>query len=256
MRLMKLQLRQLLALSLAAFFAACAGQTYRVNAGPMFLRGRGEAALQNAGGSLVLADNQNSLSGLGLDDTETAPYLRAETNIDRHRIRVHGFGIDAEGSGTLTGDYGGLVAGSPVKTSMEMIGIAGNYGYQILRDEHYRVAVGGALGFYSLDIAARSSAGREEVDTDVIMPMPFLEVEGFFGPLTIGANAAIMAADVRDASGRYWDLEAYARFQADRFDITAGYRYLLLDAYGRATSRDFDADVDLQGIFITAGVTF
>ena len=36
----------------------------------------------------------------------------------------------------------------------------------------------------------------------------------------------------------------------------AGYRYILLDAYGVATARDFDADVDVQGIFITAGIKF
>ena len=34
------------------------------------------------------------------------------------------------------------------------------------------------------------------------------------------------------------------------------YRYVVLDAYGRATSRDFDADVDVEGLFFGAGIRF
>jgi hypothetical protein len=75
--------------------------------------------------------------------------------------------------------------------------------------------------------------------------------------LTIGANGALMAADLGDASGRYLDVEGYARWQVSKdFDVFGGYRYFVLDAYGEATSRDFDADVDVHGWFCGAGVKF
>jgi hypothetical protein len=251
-------MKKLLLVSLLVPLAACAGTNYRGSVGPLFAVTNGEVALQNAGGTLALFDNQNDVdSELGLGDTEVAPYIRLQSDKERHRVRLHGFGFDANGGGTLAGDYGGIPAGSQVTTSTEFFAIAANYGYEIARSEHYRFAVGGQAGFYKLDIAARSTIGRESVSTDVLVPMPFAEFELLLGSVTIGANAAIMAADIRDASGRYWDMEGHVRWQATKeFDVMAGYRYILLDAYGTATSRDFDADVDVQGVFITAGIKF
>ncbi len=239
-------------------FVACAGQTYRVDVGPLFAHATGDLALQNANGTLQLGQNQNDIDdNLGLGATEPSPYVRVQMDKERHRVRLHGFGLMGDGNGTLAGDYGGIVAGAQVSTSMELFAIAANYGYQIARGENYRIAIGGQAGFYSLDVAARSAVGREEVTTSVVVPMPFAEIEGLFGSVTIGANGAVMSADLGDASGRYLDLEGYVRWQATKeFDFMAGYRYLVLDGYGTASSRDFDADVDIQGVFVTAGIKF
>lgn len=253
------QLTSLFVLALAVF-PACRGQgqTYRAAVGPMFARTTGDIALQNAAGTLELGQEQNDVdSDLGLGDTEAVPYVRLQTDVSRHRVRLHGFGVDAEGNGTLAGDYGGIPAGAPVRTSMQFFAINANYGYELLRDRHYRLAVGGQAAFYSLDVAARSSPGREEVETSVLVPMPFVEGELFFEQFTLGANFGVMGADLGDASGRYLDTEAYVQWQVNKdFDLLVGYRYLVLDGYGRASDRDFDADLDLQGVFFTAGVRF
>ncbi len=248
----------LLLVSTLCLFAACKGNAYRLNAGPMFAVANGEIALQNAAGTLSLGDNQNDIdSELGAGDTQAAPYARLEASNGKHRFRLHGFGMDANSSGQLLGDFGNIAAGSQVTTSVEFYAIAANWGLEVLRGDNFRVAVGAQAGYYSLDVAARSNTGREEIVTDVVVPMPFVEVEGLFGPLTIGANAGIMGADLGDGSGRYWDMEGYLRLQATKnFDLMAGYRYVLLDAYGTATTRDFDADIDVQGLFLTAGIKF
>jgi hypothetical protein len=87
--------------------------------------------------------------------------------------------------------------------------------------------------------------------------MPFGEAECYLGPFTLGGNASVMSADLGDANGRYLDVEAIARWQAsDDLEILAGYRYLVIDGFGRATDRDFDADIDLHGWFIGGGVRF
>jgi hypothetical protein len=247
----------LLAVPVAAF-ASCAGQTYRVDVGAMFAKASGDIALQNAAGSNVLHNHQNDLDrNMGLGDTEPSPYLRVQMDQELHRVRLHGFGVDSGGSGTLAGDYGNLLGGSQVTTSMDFFAVGVTYAYQLLREEHYRVAVGAAFNFYALDVAARSSAGRESVKTNVVVPMPYAEVEGFLGPVTAGANAGLMSADLGDANGRYLDIEAYVRWQAtEQFDAMIGYRYVVLDGYGRASSRDFDADIDVQGFFVSGGVRF
>jgi hypothetical protein len=245
-------------LSLFAAIGACKGTAYKVDAGVLFAVPDGEVALQNSTGSLALGNEQNSIdNNLGLGDTQPSPYLRLQSDYEDHRVRLHGLIVDSDSTGTLAGDYGNILAGTAVNTDMDFFAIVANYGYALLRGEHYRFAIGGQAGLYSLDIAARSTIGREQVNTDVLLPMPFVELEGMVGPLTVGVNAAIMALDFRDASGRYFDLEGYARLQATKhLDVMAGYRYVLLDAYGKATARDFDADVDIQGLFVTVGVTF
>ena len=87
--------------------------------------------------------------------------------------------------------------------------------------------------------------------------MPYADLEFLWGTLSIGANAGFMSIDVRDGNGQYWDLEGYLRWQATRkLDLMAGYRYIVLDTFGTAGARDFDSDVDLQGLFFTAGVKF
>jgi hypothetical protein len=55
-------------------------------------------------------------------------------------------------------------------------------------------------------------------------------------------------------------MEGYVKWEGtvDRadIDVMVGYRYILLDAYGNASGRDFDADINIQGIFISAGIRF
>jgi hypothetical protein len=259
---------QILLLSCSVLMlAACAGPTYRVDAGAMFVVANGDIALQNAAGSLDLGSNQNNLDdNMGLGETEVSPYVRVQMDSDKHRVRVHGFGMDAEGSGTLagttpgTGNFGDIPAGTPVTTEMQFLAINANYAYELFRNKDVRIAGGLQLAYYSLDIAARSTTGREEVQTDALVPYPFLEVEGFRGDFSAGANASIMALNVGDGSGRYMDAEAYVRWEGtiDRanLDVMVGYRYILLDAYGNASGRDFDADVDFNGFFLSAGIRF
>jgi hypothetical protein len=194
---------------------------------------------------------------MGLGNTETSPYVRVQMDKDRSRFRVHGFGIDANGSGTLTKDFGGLVAGSQVTTSMEFLAIAANWGYQLFAGEHYRLAAGAQAGFYSLDLSARSAIGNEQVQTEVLVPMPFVEAEGLFGAFTIGGNFGFMSADLGDGSGIYIDTEAYVRWTGPKgFDLFGGYRYLSIDAAGTAQGRAFDSDIDVQGFFFGAGLRF
>lgn len=252
------KLQNLLLLTLSLPFAACVNQGLRVDAGAISVRTRGHVSLQNAGGSLDLGSNQNTLQGaMDLGDREASPFLRAQWDRDRHRVRLAGFHEKTDGTGVLEGDFGGLVTGSTVQTEENLWVVNAQYAYQLLRDDHWRVAAGGQIGYYSLDINARSSLGFEQVNTDIFLPMPFLEIESLLGPLNVGANLSWMSADVRDASGRYWDLEAYGKYQlGDKFDVIAGYRYVFLNAHGEATGRDFRSDLDIQGWFLGAGVKF
>lgn len=238
--------------------AACAPSEFRADVGAMFIEGDGEVALQNAGGSLVLGNEQSRLDeDLGLGDVEASPYLRLQWEHGLHRVRAHGFGVSASGSGRLAGDFGGIPDMSLVSTSMDFIAAGVTYSVAAFRGDDYRVGLGGELGYSFLEVATRSGTGREEVETSVLVPMPFAEAEYRLGPVILSANAGLMSADLGDANGRYVDAEGSVRWQInDDVGLLGGYRYLVLDAYGRASSRDFDADVEFQGWFFGGGVRF
>ncbi|HEB52186.1 MAG TPA: hypothetical protein ENI87_02905 [bacterium] len=236
-------------------FMACVGQTYHVEVGPTFARARGVVALANSSGFLPVANSLEDDMGLG--ESEAAPRIAASTRFGDHHVRLSGFYIDTEGSGALNQDYGNILAGTQVQNTLDFFAIAGSYSYELEREENYRLAVGAKLAYYSLDVTARSPGGREQVETDALVPMPYIEGEYYWEDLTIGANFGVMSADLGDATGRYWDGEAFARYAIDdRYDVRVGYRYLLLDGYGRASSRDFDADLTVQGVYLSAGVRF
>jgi len=238
--------------------SACTPDLYRVDVGAMFVQGDGAIALQNGSGSLVLHDNQHDLSdNLGLGDTEAAPYLRFEFERELHRVRAHGFGFGSSGSGTLASNFGDIPSGSLVDSSMDFFGISATYAYEVLGDENYRVGVGGMLGYYGLDIEARTGALFESVDTDLLVPMPYAEAEYDFGQVVVGANLGFMGADIRDANGRWVDFEAMIRWEpTGKMELLAGYRMIILDAYGQATQRDFDSDLEFEGFVLGGGVRF
>ena len=77
--------------SVLVLLASCAPDTYRVDAGAMFVQYHGSIALQDAGGSLALHEERNSLENqMGLGSAEGSPYLRLQWDHEAHRVRRGG----------------------------------------------------------------------------------------------------------------------------------------------------------------------
>lgn len=246
-------------LLLASLLASCAPQVFRADAGVMFLQSRGDVALQNSGGSLSLGGSRNELpDALDLGDAQPSPFVRLIADWDEHhrvKLGLTGFGEDT--TGTLQSDFGNIPAGSAVSTSMDYFAGTLAWSYDLVPGETFRVAPGVQAGFYSMNVAARSGAFREKVTTDVIVPEVYLDGEANLGPVALFANLGVMSADLGDADGRYVDAEAGVALRPVRqFEFIAGWRHIVMDAIGRASSRDFDSDVYVTGWFIGGGVRF
>jgi len=249
---MKLQSPLLCAASLA--FVACAGQEYSVHIGPTFARVDGDIALANSAGVIPPANDLNNSLGFG---GPKSALVQGQMDADRHRVRLSVMNIDTSGQSVLDNDYGDILAGTAVTGQLDFTAIVGNYSYEVVREQSYRFGLGAQLGYYTLDVNVRSANGREDLATNGLMPMPYFEAEYFCGDFTFGAAGGIFAGHFGDSDGLYWDLESYGIWHFDRdFDMRAGYRYLVLDGDGRATSRDFDAAVDVQGFYVTFGYLF
>lgn len=242
-------------------FAACAPQTFRVDAGVMLSNHNGDVALQNAGGTLELSEERNNLDSLGVGSTRESPYVRLQWDQgdhDEHRIHASLFGFQEKGHGTLGSNFGGLPPGTVVDSKMDFLAGTVGYSYGLLKTIDFRLGVGGQMGVYLQNIEVSNGASHEKVETEVLVPEPCIDGEFYLGDsLSFGGDLGIMYADLRDATGRYLDAEAWGRWQINKdFDLILGYRYLVLDAKGQATDRDFDADVDVRGVFLGGGLKF
>ncbi|GAB4140248.1 MAG: hypothetical protein Fur0037_06680 [Planctomycetota bacterium] len=243
-----------------ALLAGCAPDVFRADAGVAFPRLTGGASLQNSAGNASLSDVKNNIRGsLDVGQLQPQPYLRLESDWGPHRVRVHGFGYDESGSSLLDRDFGDLVSGTAVDSSLEYLNVVGSWSYDLMPTKTLRLGPGVQLGLYSLDMTARSSfpSGFEKVMTDVVMPQLFLDGGVDLGIVSADANIGFMSAHLGDAAGRYVDAELMLRARpAEQFEVFAGYRLTVLDVLGVASGRDFDADLTVSGVVLGGGVRF
>ncbi|MFN6145251.1 MAG: hypothetical protein ACK5AL_02705 [Planctomycetota bacterium] len=240
-----------------ALLAGCANSVYRLDAGVMISRANGDIALQGTGPTFDSGPKNDVDSALGLGGSTPSAFGRLQADADDNRFRIEGYALNTDGQGRLEADYGDILAGTNVDASLSFFTLGANWNHAIFRGENWRVGAGLQASFISLDLAARAAGRREETVTQSFVPMPLVDGELRFGNVSVGATFAGMYADVGDATGRFLDGELYARWLlSSEFQIFGGYRYILLDAAGKASDRKFDADVAIDGLFFGCGICF
>lgn len=239
------------------FLAGCASAVYRLEAGPIVARAHGDIAVQGSSGGFNSGSKNDVDSDLDLGDASASAFGRLQADAEKDRFRIQGFALHEGGDGTLAYAHGDIPAGAAVSTALSFTTIAANWNHLLLRTENVRLGAGAQAGYYAFDFTVRDGSDREETTAQALVPMPFVEGELRFGNLAFGANFAGMYADVGDARGRFFDTEAFARWTVStEFQVFGGYRYVLFDADGKATDRQFDADVAIDGVFLGVGVRF
>lgn len=248
-----------LALCATTFLAGCM-PTARAYVGAAFTRAKGDAALQNAGGTLNLDATQADLGDtFGADETQTTPYVRAELEWGPQRLRLSGFRHESSGSGTLTADYGDIASGTNVAADFEMWNFTGAWTWDFLPTDMFRLGLGAQVGYSSIDLTVSQVGGPafERVRTDNYVPMPVIDAEVDLGVVAVGGSLGGFEVDLGDADGRYWDGELFVRAcPGSMVEFIGGYRYLSFDNDGRADSRDFNAEIEVTGWFIGGGIKF
>lgn len=231
----------------------------RAYVGASFMKAKGDAALQNGGGSLNLGQDRNELGTLGVDETSGSAYVRAEADWGPHRVRVSGFGSTPSGQGTLSDAFGDLAAGTNVQSQLDYVNVSSAYTWDLVPTDLVRVGVGLELGYHSFDLLVqdRASIAFERLQADLWLPMPCIDAEVDLGPVSLCANLGAFQADLGDADGQYFDAEAFVRWEPWMgIEFLGGWRSLSVDAGGDAGNRAFDADFDIEGWFVGGGVAF
>lgn len=249
-------------LLVASGFASsgCVPTTVRGHVGASFLAVQGQAGLSDSSGMLSPGAVKNDFEdSLDVADRNATPYARLEGDWGAQRVTFSGFYYDENGQSTLANDFGDIPAGTTVTSSMEFWNVKGAWSYDLLPLDALRLAPGVQLGYSSMDIdvVAQPSTAFESLRVQGVVPMVFVQGEVDLGTVSGVVDLGWMNADIEDADGTYWDLEALVRFvPVDPLELIAGYRFMQLDLDGTADGREFDTDMQISGLFFGGGVRF
>jgi hypothetical protein len=231
----------------------------RAYVGASFMRVEGDMALQNAGGTLNLGQDVNTIEDLGAEETSGSAYLRAEADWGPHRARVSGFGATPSGEGTLADSFGDLSAGAPVRSQLDYENFTAAYTFDVIPTSLVRLGLGVEVGIHRFDLLVdqTNSNAFEELEADFWTPMPCIDAEVDLGAVSFCLNVGAFDVDLGDADGNYHDAEAFVRWAPLLgFELIGGWRNMLLDTNGEADNRDFRTDVEVSGWFLGGGISF
>lgn len=247
---------------LFALMASCAAPTVRAYAGYTEMQLGGSIALEPTLGGVSLGTTQNNVEELGLDDDYGSPYARVEVGLGLPRLTVSAFQFEEEGTGQLQASFGNIIAGTTVRSSMDITSAKAALTFDFLNGITaglVRVSPGIAVHAMDVKLAVSDSGSliTEDVDELVALPLPFVQAEVDVGWVAVTGEVGWIALDVEDVDGEFLDVELMLRLNpAAHFELFGGYRYLSLDVAGVADGQDFDTDLDLSGWMVGGGITF
>lgn len=251
-----------LALTLAlATLSSCTMPYARAYAGYANMGLSGDVALAPTVGSTNLnalkVDVENEL---GLDGGAGSPYGRVDLGLGPIGITASAFQYSKVGTGTITRQFGNITAGAQVRSDLDLTDIKGALLVNLIDIGPVRLSPGFGVNFVDLQLDVRTLTGvvaSDTVDVTAPIPMAFLQGDldlGVFGATIEGGG---MSVDLSDAKGTYWDVEGLVRYQpVKHLNIFAGYRWISLDAEGKADGQDFDAKLALKGWMVGGAFTF
>jgi len=248
--------------ALAGSLTSCAVPTVRAYGGYSEMQMSGSLALEPTLGGVSLGTITNNVEQLGIDDKFGSPYARVEVGLGLPRITVSAFQFKDEGTGQLQASFGNIVAGTTVRTLVDISSAKAALTFDFLdtiTGGLVRLSPGLAANVMDvrMEVSDTLALVTEDVDELVAVPMPFVQLEVDAGMLAVTGEIGGMRLDLEEIDGEFLDAEVMVRLApVDHFELFAGYRFISLDVSGTADDQDFDTDLRLSGWMVGGGVTF
>ncbi|HHI81356.1 MAG TPA: hypothetical protein ENK02_15435 [Planctomycetes bacterium] len=228
---------------------ACNGLGIKVDGGYAQMEFSGDMKLAPSvtvpGLTLDPVDVQDNL---GLDAKVGTPYGRVEMGFVLGSITASGFTHSQEGSGVLNARFGDLTASTPVTTSLDLRNAKAALHFDLLNLGVVRVSPGIGIDVFDINLDVKSTALTETVDVIAPVPMVFVQGEVDFGAVEAVVDVGALKADVGDASGTFFDVEALLRYSpTPKIHVFLGARLIRIDADGTADGQAFDLNLTLKG---------
>jgi len=156
--------------------------------------------------------------------------------------------VQQSGSGTLSGSYDGVSAGN-VRADLDLEQLDLTLYYEVL-DNWVNLDLGLTVRDFSGELRVHNAAQSSLTEADAVIPMGYIEAR-FDLPLTgaaVGAQGNFISFD----GDSLRDFNVYGQYSISLLQLRAGYRQIAVDY--KDGSDVFDVEID--GPFISAGVTF
>ena len=236
----------------------------RVHVAYLHMEPTGDLGLEDSGASQPLGQIKIDLENeFDLNDAGT-PYVRVDLHSSDWNLEVSGFSFDQSSDSTLTARFGDIPQGTDVRTDLSAINAKAALTYTLVDVSILDIGVGICLNYFDIDMDVRSQSilpapatSYEQTDFRAPVPMLFARAGLDAGPVGADLSVGWLSADLQDAKGTFWDIDAMIRLEPiPNVDVFGGYRYISIDAQGVVDAQRFDTDLHLRGWYVGVGLTF
>ncbi|SDW59288.1 TIGR04219 family outer membrane beta-barrel protein [Marinobacter mobilis] len=210
-----------------------------------------ETSGQAASGNDVV-DMENDLN-LDSDSTTNATLYFEHPVPLLPNVRLNLTAIEQSGRGRLSSGYGPIVVGSDVTSDLDLQQIDLTLYYEVLDNW-----VNLDLGLTARDLSSELTIKQaqlggvvvDKTEVDVIIPMGYAAAR-FDLPLT-GLSVGGEINAIGYGGDSIYDVNAYGQYEISLLQLQLGYRQMSVDY----EDGDDKLDIDIDGPFISAGLTF
>jgi hypothetical protein len=250
-------MRQLLVFAVLPILAVPSCSPLQVSAQAGYAQVALDGELGYATGSTTPAVRQDVEGAFGLGDDQGVPYGRLIADFGVPVIGVSGIFFEDDGTGQLTQDFGGIPAGVPVRSDLELWNALTSLAFEI-EIGPVSVSPGLAADYIDLKLQVADAFGAqvETVELSGPVPMVFLRAEVEVWKLAGVVEGGYTQFEIDDADASVLDLTGLIELRLDRLNIFVGYRTFAFEGDGVIDDDSFDADITLDGFLIGGGVQF
>lgn len=165
-------------------------------------------------------------------------------------VRLAYVNIDQTANGRLKGSFDGVVAGSAVRSDLELKQLDLTLYYEVL-DNWVNLDLGLTIRDFSGELLVQNNLNQSSrTKADAVVPMGYLSAR-FDLPFT-GVSVGVDGNVISYSGDSLHDFNVYGQYQLSVLQLRAGYRQMAVD-YEDGDDR---FDVKIDGPFVSAGVVF
>jgi hypothetical protein len=245
--------------ALAASLLVCVGCSapgIEVDFGYMQSRLAGDVRLAPSAALPLPSQSVDLAEDLGFDDAGSL-YARAEVDLSVPHLTISGFSYAEHGEGTLSAQFGNIMASVPVESNVEIHNVKGALTFDLIDIGPVRLSPGAAITLIDYDQTVTGAGMTERFNQALPVPLLFLQGEVDLGIVSATVDAGALDVEVMDVDGTFVDVEALVKIHPwDHVEFFAGYRLISADVDGTIDDQRFSGLIDLQGLMIGGGVSF
>lgn len=237
------------------FLASCSAPQFTAEASYGMLAPDGDVGLSSSGTSAA----KQSLSSLGIDDSEATLAARADFKWGMPHLTVGTQSTSWDGSATLAQDFGDLSAGEAVSTQLDLALHRAALTWDLAPTDNLELGIG--LGVLLVDLQAVADPDNptlEDQELDAFVPLPTLAARagGRLGPIDLEALLSGIRLDLDGDEASYLDFDArlkYAFFGSPgslNGSLVLGWRSTSIALSYDDDTDNVDTDLSFSGVYL------